>query len=450
MTSIDIDSSGTDSSGGAQAASAPVPAPGAPLEDVYRHLHRNPELSFAEHATAALAAAELRRLGFDVLTGLGGPETGTGTGTSTSTGTGTGVVGVLRRGDGPTVLLRADMDGLPVAETTGLDYASTARGTDPEGRDVPVMHACGHDVHVTCLIGAARELVARASWTGTLEVLFQPAEELGAGARALVADGLFDRIPTPDVVLGQHVAPLPAGLLALQPGGAFAAQDGLRITFHGRGGHGSRPDTTVDPIVMAAAAVLRLQTIVSRETAAGDRLVVTIGSIHAGTKNNVIPDDAEILISMRSFDPHVREQALAAITRIAHAESAAAGAPREATVEHVESFPAVVNDPAAAERTRAALESQFGVGQVIAPGPVTGSEDVGILATAAGAPCSFWLLGGADPALFAGATSAADVPRLVAQLPSNHSPLYAPVIQPTLTHGVDALVTAATEWLRAS
>jgi len=190
-----------------------------------------------------------------------------------------------------------------------------------------------------------------------------------------------------------------------------------------------------------------LQTIVSRETAAADRLVITVGSIHAGTKNNVIPDTAEILISMRSFDEHVRERALAAVTRIAEGEAAAAGAPQPPTVEHYESFPAVVNDPSAADRTRASLVRRFGEQQVIAPGPVTGSEDVGILATAAGAPCSFWLLGGADPASFAEATSAADVPRIVAQLPSNHSPLYAPVVEPTLTNGVDALVAAAHEWL---
>ncbi|ROS49503.1 amidohydrolase [Frigoribacterium sp. PhB24] len=407
------------------------PAVGAPLDELYRHLHRHPELSFHEKATAAIVAAELTALGFEVQTGIGG----------------TGVVGVLRRGDGPTVLLRADMDGLPVAEATGLDYASTARGVDPDGRDVPVMHACGHDVHVTCLVGAARRLAADGAWSGTLEVLFQPAEELGAGARALVADGLFDRIPAPAVVLGQHVAPFPAGFVALQSGPAFAAQDGIRITFHGRGGHGSRPETTVDPIVLAAATVLRLQSVVSRETSAADRLVVTVGSIHAGTKNNVIPDTAEILISMRSFDEHVRERALAAITRIAVGEASAAGAPQPPTIEHYESFPAVVNDPFAADRTRASLVRRFGEQQVIAPGPVTGSEDVGILAAAAGAPCSFWLLGGADPAAFAEARSSADLVRVVGQLPSNHSPLYAPVVEPTLTNGVDALVAAAHEWL---
>ncbi|TFD87019.1 amidohydrolase [Cryobacterium lactosi] len=402
------------------------------LEDIYRFLHMNPELSFQEHNTAALVEAELRELGFDVLTGIGT----------------TGVVGVLRNGDGPTVLLRADMDALPVAEQTGLEYASNTLGNDQDGNEVPVMHACGHDMHVTCLIGAARHLSQdRGSWSGTLEILFQPAEELGAGARAMAEDSLFKRIPRPAVVLGQHVSPLPAGVVAIQPGLAFAAADGIRITFHGRGGHGSRPETTVDPIVMAAATVLRLQTVVSREIAATESLVLTIGSLHAGTKNNIIPDTAELLISMRSFDTDVRDRAITAIRRIAVGESRAAGAPQEAAVDVYESFPCVVNEPAAAERTRASLIEHFGPGAVITSGAVTGSEDIGVLADAAGAACSFWLLGGSDPALFASATTVEETIRIVNQQPSNHSPTYAPVIQPTLDNGVAALAAAARGWL---
>lgn len=402
------------------------------LEDIYRELHRHPELSFQEHNTAALAQGELRSLGFDVIAGVGG----------------TGVVGVLVNGDGPTVMLRADMDALPVDELTGLDYASLVRGVDLEGRDVPVMHACGHDMHTTCLIGAARQLAGeRDTWTGTLEVLFQPAEELGAGAAAMLSEGLFDRIHRPDIVLGQHVSPLPAGVVALQPGPAFAAADGIRITLYGRGGHGSRPETTVDPIVMAASTILRLQTIASREIAATDTLVLTIGSVHAGTKNNIIPDSAEILVSLRTFDPEVRDRAIAAIRRIVHGESVSAGAPREATVDIYESFPSVYNDPSAAQRTGSALAGVFGEQNVWEPGPVTGSEDIGMLALAAGAPCCYWLLGGSDPALFEAAESVQDMRRVVSQLPSNHSSHFAPAIQPTLSNGIDALVFAAREWL---
>jgi hippurate hydrolase len=218
------------------------------LQEVYRDLHRYPELSFAEHRTAGVAANWLRGRGFAVTEGVGR----------------TGVTGVLRRGEGPVVLLRADMDALPVAENTGLSFASQARGIDPDGREVPVMHACGHDVHVTCLLGAAAVLATDTSWAGTVVVVFQPAEEVAQGATAMVEDGLYDTVPRPDVVLGQHVAPLPAGFLGLRTGPAFAATDSLRVTMYGAGGHGSRPEATVDPVVMAAATVLRLQTVVSR------------------------------------------------------------------------------------------------------------------------------------------------------------------------------------------
>src|SRR5664280_1153146 len=221
----------------------------ARLERVYTDLHAHPELSFAERRTAGIAAAWLREHGYDVVEGVGG----------------TGVVGVLRTAPGPVVLLRADMDGLPVLEDTGLPYASQARGTGPDGRDVPVMHACGHDVHVTCLLGAAALLAADRSWQGTVVTLFQPAEEVAQGAEAMVTDGLYHRVPRPDVVLGQHVAPIPAGMIGLRTGPAFAASDSLRVTLYGSGGHGSRPEATVDPVVMAAATVLRLQTLVSRE-----------------------------------------------------------------------------------------------------------------------------------------------------------------------------------------
>ena len=398
--------------------------------EVYQDLHRNPELSFQETRTAGIVAARLRSLGYDVTEGVGR----------------TGVVGVLVNGDGPVVLLRADMDALPVAEATGLPYASTARGTDPEGHDVAVMHACGHDVHVTCLLAAATELAGdRGSWSGTVLAVFQPAEELGAGALAMLEDGLYDRFPRPAVVLGQHVAPLPAGVIGLRSGAAFAAADGVRVTLHGRGAHGSRPEASVDPVVMAASTVMRLQTIVSREIAGTETAVVTVGKMTAGTVGNVIPDSAELVLNIRTYDPKVLDRVLTSVTRIVDGEAAAAGAPRPPEIDHVTSFPAVVNDAAAVEATRVALASvSFAV---VDPGLVTGSEDVGMLATAAGAPCVYWLLGGADPEQFQGLASIEQISEKVREIPSNHSPLFAPVIDPTLSIGQAALVAAARVWL---
>ena len=403
----------------------------ADLADLYRDLHRHPELSFAETRTSGIVAARLRAAGFETTEGVGR----------------TGVVGVLRNGPGPTVLLRADMDALPMEERTGLPYASRQRGIDRDGNDVPVAHSCGHDVHATCLVGAARALAQDRSWQGTVLVVFQPAEEFGQGAQAMVDDGLYDRFGRPEVVLGQHVAPFPAGHLAVRPGPAFAAADAVRVLLHGRGGHGSRPETTVDPVVMAAATVLRLQTIVSREVGGTETAVVTVGALRAGTKENIIPDEAELLISMRTFETAVRRRTLDAIERIVRAEASASGADRDPTITLLHGFPAVVNDPGAVARTRPAFEALVGSARVFDPGLVTGSEDVGLLATAAGAPCVFWLLGGADPAQFADARSAEAVMARVSELPSNHSPLFAPVIEPTLTTGVSALVAAARTWL---
>jgi len=404
----------------------------ADLAALYQDIHAHPELAFAEHRTAALVADRLRGLGYQTTTGVGG----------------TGVVGVMANGDGPIVLLRADMDALPVLEETGLPYASTARGSAREGPDVPVMHACGHDMHVTCLLGAAAELAAGSpSWHGTLLLVFQPAEETGEGARAMIDDGLFDRFGVPVVVLGQHVSPIPAGLLGLHAGPAFAAVDALRVVLHGRGAHGSRPETSVDPVVMAAATVLRLQSIVSREVGPADSAVVTVGSLHAGTTSNTIPDQAELLLSVRTFDDTVRAKTMAAIERIVRAEAAASAAPADPEIITTAAFPPVVNDPQACARLTEAFNEGVGPGLVLDPGPAHASEDVGLLATAAGAPCGYWLLGGADPAHFANVTSLADARAVVDGLPSNHSPLYAPVIEPTLRTGVTALACAARAWL---
>ncbi|WP_053203955.1 amidohydrolase [Jiangella muralis] len=399
------------------------------LEDLYKDLHRHPELGFQEHRTAGIVADRLRASGFDVTTGIAT----------------TGAVGMLRNGSGPTALLRADMDALPVKEDTGLDYASTETMTDASGATVPVDHACGHDLHTTCLLGAADALAAdRTSWSGTLLVVFQPAEELGAGAQAMVDDGLYDRFPKPDVVLGQHVAPLPAGKIAGHPGASYAGSDSLRARLVGRGAHGSMPEASIDPIVMAAETVLRLQTVISREIPSTATAVLTVGSIHAGDAANVIPGAAELQLNIRSYDTGVRQRILDSVDRIVRGEAAIAGAAEEPTITEIERFPVVVNDPAALGRTLDAFAAWLGPDNILDPGAGAGSEDVGILATSAAAPLSYWLLGGTDPALFT--TGDMTDPALLT-VPSNHSPHYAPVVQPTLTNGVTALVTAARTWM---
>ncbi|HEX4703495.1 MAG TPA: amidohydrolase [Pseudonocardiaceae bacterium] len=399
------------------------------LANLYRDLHAHPELSFAEVRTAAEVARRLAALGAEVTEGIGG----------------TGVVGVLHNGDGPTVLLRADMDALPVAERTGLPYASTVRGTDPDGNDVPVMHACCHDMHVTCLLGALDLLAgARSAWVGTVLAVFQPAEEVGGGAQGMVDDGLFDRFGTPDVVLGQHVAPMPVGMVGLHPGPAFAASDSLRVRMFGRGGHGSRPETTIDPVVMAAATVLRLQTVVAREVSGADTAVLTIGALHAGTKDNIIPDEAELKVNIRSYTPEVRERVLAAVHRIIRAEAVASGAEREPEITMTDSFPVLFNDPGATDRTGAAFRAAFGAARLIDPGPVTASEDFGVFGTASGVPNCYWLFGGVEADTFMAAAAAGTVDR---DVPSNHSPFFAPLVEPTIHTGVSTMVCAALAWL---
>ena len=399
------------------------------LVAVYQDLHRHPELGFAETRTAGVIAAAMRDLGLEVTEGVGQ----------------TGVVAVLANGAGPVVALRADMDGLPVAEETGLAYASTAVGLAADGTEVPVMHACGHDMHVTWLIGAVERLAAtRAEWAGTLVAYFQPAEEQVSGAQAMVDAGVATRFPRPEVVLGQHVAPLPAGLVSLTAGPAMAGADSLTVTFHGRGGHGSQPHRTIDPIVTAAAAVGRLQGIVARELEPGTQAVLTVGTFHAGSKANIIPADAELGVSFRSGDATVRERILDGITRIATGEAASAGMTEPPTIDLLEHAPPTINDAAAAERVRAALRAALGEASVTDLGPVTGSEDVSLLATASAAPLVFWFTGGVDPATFAAAVAKGTVET---EIPSNHSPHFAPAIEPTVEVGVTALVAAAREFL---
>ncbi|SDU72656.1 amidohydrolase [Gordonia westfalica] len=408
----------------------PVDIPIDPsLVDLYKDLHRHPELGFQEQRTVGVVVERLESAGFDVTTGVGR----------------TGVVGILRNGDGPTIALRADMDALPVCEDTGLDYASTVTATDENGKTVPVAHACGHDLHTTCLLGAAAILASDTSgWSGTVVVIFQPAEELGAGAQAMVDDGLWDRFPKPDVVLGQHVSPLPAGKIAGHPGASYAGSDSLRVRLVGRGAHGSMPEASVDPIVLAAATVMRLQTVISREIPSTATAVLTVGSIHAGDAANVIPGEAEIQLNIRSYNETVRGKILDSVERIVRGEAAAAGAPEDPTITEIERFPVVTNDPDALGKTLSAFADWLGAANILDPGAGAGSEDVGILATSCDAPLSYWLLGGADPSLFT--TGDMTDPALL-KVPSNHSPHYAPVIDPTLDIGVRALVLAARAWL---
>jgi amidohydrolase len=398
------------------------------LEALYKDVHSHPELSMQETRTASLVADRLRAAGYDVTTGVGK----------------TGVVGLLRNGDGPTVMLRADMDALPVEEATGLPYASKVTATDREGRTVPVSHMCGHDMHVTWLAGATQLLAdARTTWRGTLMAVFQPGEETAEGAQAMIDDGLFKRFPKPNVVLGQHVMTGPSGTVAGRAGPITSAADSLQIRLFGRGAHGSMPQASIDPVVMAAAVVMRLQTIVSREVAAAEAAVITVGALQAGTKENVIPDEAIIKLNVRTFEAGVRARVLAAIERIVNAEAEASGAPRKPEITTLDHYPLNVNDREASQRVVEALRGHFGAQQVRETGPAPASEDFGSFGTEWHVPSVFWFVGGNDPAVYAKAKES----NRLNDLPVNHSPKFAPVIHPTLRTGVEALLVATRAWL---
>ena len=400
------------------------------LEALYKDVHSHPELSMQETRTASLVADRLRAAGYEVTTGIGK----------------TGVVGLLQNGEGPTVMLRADMDALPIQEATGLPYASKATGTDRESNSVPVSHMCGHDMHVTWLAGASKLLAdARTSWRGTLMPVFQPAEETGEGARAMIEDGLFKRFPKPDIILGQHVMVGPSGTVAGRAGAITSAADSLQIRLFGRGAHGSMPQASIDPVVMAASTVLRLQTIVSREIAAAEAAVLTVGVLQAGTKENVIPDEAIIKLNVRTFDAGVRKRVLAAIERIANAEAAASGAPRPPEITTIDQYPLNVNNQDAAKRIADAFREHFGAERVRETGPAPASEDFGSFGAEWHVPSVFWFVGGTDPETYAKAKEA----NKINELPVNHSPKFAPVLHPTLRAGVEALIVAARAWLPA-
>lgn len=398
------------------------------LEALYKDVHSHPELSMQETRTAGLAADHLRAAGFEVTTGIGK----------------TGVVGLLRNGDGPTVMLRADMDALPVEEATGLPYASKTTVTDREGKTVPVSHMCGHDMHVTWLVGATKLLAeARTTWGGTLLAVFQPGEETAEGAQAMIDDGLFKHFPKPDVVLGQHVMVGPSGTVAGRAGAITSAADSLQIRLFGRGAHGSMPQASIDPVIMAAATVMRLQTIVSREVAAAEAAVVTVGALQAGTKENVIPDEAIIKLNVRTFDAGVRTRVLAAIERIVNAEAEASGATRKPEITTLDHYPLNVNDRDASKRVVDAFRAHFGAAQVRETGPAPASEDFGSFGTEWHSPSVFWFVGGTDPDIYAKAKAS----NRLNELPVNHSPKFAPVIHPTLRTGVETLIVATRAWL---
>ena len=426
----------------------------SPYENLYKHFHSHPELSLQEYETAATVAKHLQKLEvYDVSTKIGG----------------TGLVGVLKNGPGKTVLLRADMDALPVEEKTGLEYASKVTVKDEsDGIVKPVMHACGHDMHMTCLLATAEHLAnIKDQWKGTLVVLFQPNEERGGGANAMVKDGLYTKVPVPDCVLGQHVMAMRAGNVGSRSGTIMSASNRYKITLYGRGGHGSMPHRTIDPAVLAANVVVRLQTIVSREVDPTDMAVVTgtyfrtvemfhnpdtlinnihvkltlalVASLQAGQTDNIIADEAQIKVDLRTMNPRTRAKVIASVRRIVKAECDASGSLKEPTFEEIAVFPLTVNDEALANQVATSFQEHF-------PNfdPDTNmsnaSEDVTTLATSQDRPCLYWFVGGTDQHSWDEAekngTTHSDIP-------VNHSPFFAPVIQPTMRVGVEALSLAA-------
>lgn len=387
--------------------------------EVYKDLHRHPEVSLDEHKTADRIASELGDLGLEVIRISA-----------------TGLVTVIDNGTGPTVLARADIDALPVTEDTGLDYASTVDG---------IMHACGHDMHAAALLGAVRLLNEnRDAWSGTYIALFQPAEENAAGAKAMIDDGLTSKVPTPDVALAQHVMPLPAGTIYTASGPVMSAGDSVKITVFGRGAHGSMPHLSVDPVVIAASIVLRLQTIVSRETEPGEFAVVTVGASNAGSKSNIIPDRAELLLNVRTYDTAVRKRVIASIERIVRGECEAAGTPKEPTFEYFDQFPLTDNSEIVNDTVTEALTEFFGTEAVQEADPATASEDFSELPNAFGIPYAYWFVGSFDAEKYKAAEEAGTV---LTDVPANHSPFFAPEIEPTLEIATKAQVIGALAYL---
>ncbi|KAI2401369.1 hypothetical protein LOZ67_001636 [Ophidiomyces ophidiicola] len=405
-----------------------------PYEDLYKHLHAHPELSHQEYNTARTIATKLSAInGIEVHENIGG----------------TGIAAVFRNGDGKTVLLRSELDGLPVKEQTALPYASreTVKHGD-RGIEMPTMHACGHDMHMTCLLAAVQLLVTlKQHWSGTLVIVYQPAEEVGNGASGMVSGGLYDKVPMPDVLLGQHILPSRAGAIGMRAGTMMAASDCLKVTFTGRGGHASMPNRTIDPIVMASSTVMRLQTIVSREVdTASEFAVVTVGSLKAGHVANTIPEQAEMELNVRTTDTTTREKVLSSVRRIINAECQASGAPQSPKIETTLQFPPTINDQAVTEKLQSTFGTLFSSNFDPAWPTSNASEDFTDLGSSIGKPCCFWFVGCTDPQKW---DEAEKQGRLMEDIPVNHSAFFAPVVQPTLQIGTHALVAGALTFLSA-
>lgn len=390
------------------------------LVQLYEHLHAHPELSFLEKETSARMAAELQALGYQVSTNIGGY----------------GVVGVLQNGPGPVVLVRADMDALPVLEETGLPYASTQKAIDITGEEVPVMHACGHDIHMTVWVGTARMMMEqKANWKGTLVFMGQPAEERSGGAKAMLADGLYTQFPTPDYCLALHTsADLPAGTVGLCPGYAMANVDMVDIKIFGQGGHGAAPHTTQDPVVLASRMILAMQTIVAREIDPLEPAVLTVGSIQGGTKGNIIPNEVDLRLTLRSYSDEVRNALIEKIKRICTGVAMSAGIPEEKypTVTVLDEYtPSLKNDVELGQSMQSVFGKLLGEDQVMTVSPKMVGEDFGRLGrTKEQIPIFLYWLGSVDPQIYQEAQASGK------QLPSLHSASFKPLPEPTIKTGV--------------
>jgi hippurate hydrolase len=407
------------------------------LTETYKSLHRNPELSHHEEKTSAYLAGELRKAGYTVTEHVGKYPDGSQA---------YGIVAVLANGSGPRLLIRTDMDALPVAEKTGLDYASMVHAANEQGQDVGVMHACGHDIHMTVLLGTAREMAARRSkWHGTLVLIGQPSEEMVDGAKAMLADGLYERFGRPDMVLSEHDDPAtPAGSIAIKGGPLLASSTGISLTIRGVGGHGSAPQAGKDPIVLAAEFILIAQTIVSRQIDPQQPAVLTVGTIHGGTKNNIIPDEVALGLTLRTYSKQLRDQIIADIRRTAEGLAQSYGVPagRMPVMKIDEGTEATINDPGLAERVRKTAAAELGPDRVLEADSVMGSEDVGLLSLENKIPAVMFRLGAAPP------DKLAESKKTGVPLPGLHSALFAPVYEPTITTGVTAMTAMALDLMK--